>query len=286
MGWSSVVRGNALIQKDAIQRDRSSTILGCSYQMGNSVAWFISAFAVSWWGWQAGFWVASAFLLFRGITLYFTRPKLDHKPKQTVKKQVRGTLTFPIVMSGISLMLLNMVRYGVMTWLFTYYVFTGNFGIADFGQVSLKIVFIPIAGILGTLIYNKIPWKKDLTSVVFLAAMGVTWFLFPFADELTATFLVLASSAFLYGPHVFLVATCPTRFKKQSVVAASTGFIDGMGYIGTTIIMLLVPYFVLETEGGWNNVFFFWAIIAFAASAFVALTYFGHFKNNKNNQKC
>jgi len=280
MGWSSIVRANSLIQRDEKERDRSSTILGCSYQIGNSIAWFISAFAVAWWGWQAGFWVASIFLLFRGVTLYLTRPKIKHKPKQTVKKQVRVTLSFPIVMSGLSLMFLNMVRYGVMTWLFTYYVFAGNFAIADFGTVSLKIVFIPIAGVIGTLIYNRFPWKKDITSIVFLAAMGVTWFIFPFTDGLTATILVLISSAFLYGPHVFLVCTCPTRFKEKNVVAASTGFIDGMGYIGTTIIMLIVPYLVLETQGSWDNVFLLWALISFVASLFVVITYLGYFKNN------
>lgn len=280
MGWSSVVRANALIQKDDKARDRSSTILGCSYQIGNSVAWLISAFAVAWWGWQAGFWVAAIMLLGRGLLLYLTKPKVDHKPLHTVKKQVKGTISFPVVMSGLSLMVVNMVRYGVMTWLFTYYVFAGNFGIADFGNVSLKIVFIPIAGVIGTLVYNKIPWKKDLISIVFLAAMGVCWYLFPFADSAGGTMLVLASSAFLYGPHVFLVCTIPSRFKEKGVVASSTGFIDGMGYVGTTIIMLVVPYLVLETQGSWNNVFILWSLISLAAAALVAITYFGHFKDN------
>ena len=282
MGWSSVVRSNTLIQKDAKERDRSSTILGCSYQIGNSVAWVVSAFAVAWWGWQAGFWVASIMLLGRGITLYLTKPKkLDYKPLHTVKKQVKGTITFPIVMSGLSLMVLNMVRYGVMTWLFTYYVFAGSHAIAEFGEVSIKsfLIFIPIAGVCGTLIYNRLPWKKDLTSILFLSLMGVTWLMFPYAGSLTGSLLVLASSAFLYGPHVFLVCTIPTRFKEKGVVASSTGFIDGMGYVGTTIIMMVVPYLVIETQGSWNNVFILWSLISFAAAALVALTYFGHFKN-------
>lgn len=288
MGWSSIVRANTLIQKDAKERDRSSTILGCSYQIGNSVAWVVSAFVVAWWGWEAGFWVASIMLLGRAITLYLTKPKkLDYKPLHTVKKQVKGTITFPIVMSGLSLMVLNMVRYGVMTWLFTYYVFAGGHAIAEFGEVSIKsfLIFIPIAGVCGTLIYNRLPWKKDLTSVLFLSLMGVTWLMFPYVGSLTGSLLVLASSAFLYGPHVFLVCTIPTRFKEKGVVAASTGFIDGMGYVGTTIIMMVVPYLVLETQGSWNNVFILWSLISFAAAALVALTYFGHFKNSSHFQE-
>ena len=284
MGWSSVVRANALIQKNDKERDRSSTILGCSYQIGTAVTSLVSAFVVAWWGWQAGFWVASIMLIGRGVTLYLTKPKVDHKPKQTVKKQVKGTITFPIVMSGLSLMVLNMVRYGVMTWLFAYYILEGSHTIAEFGEVSITsfFVFIPLAGVCGTLIYNKLPWKKDITSIIFLSLMGVCWYIFPFADSFVGSLLVLTSSAFLYGPHVFLVCTIPTRFKEKGIVASSTGFIDGMGYIGTTIIMMVVPYLVIETQGRWNNVFIMWSLISFAAAALVAITYFGHFKNDKN----
>jgi len=280
MGWSSVVRANAEMQKTDKDRDRSSTILGTSYQFGTSVTFLVSAFAVATWGWQAGFWVASIVLIFRGVTLYLTKPKREFKPKQKVKEQVKLTLTFPIMLSGVSLLFLNMVRYGVLTWFFVYLVKTGGIQVPEFfGYDALKVALIPIAGIIGTLSYNKIPLNKDLISVLFLTAMGVTWIIFPFTDGLTAVVLLLASSAFLYGPHVFLVCTLPTRFKKDSVVASSTGFIDGMGYIGTFMIGLIVPFLVLEM-GGWNNVFLFWAALSFIAAVTVAITYFGHFRNN------
>ncbi len=280
MGWSSVVRANAELQKTDKDRDRSSTILGCSYQFGTSVTFIVSALAVATWGWQAGFFVASIVLIFRGVTLYLTKPKRDFKPKQKVKKQIQLTLTLPIMMSGVSLLFLNMVRYGVLTWFFVYLVQQSGISVHEFfGFDALKVALIPIAGIAGTLVYNKLPWKKDLTSVMFLTAMGITWLIFPFASGLTAVVLLLASSAFLYGPHVFLVCTLPTRFKKDSVVASSTGFIDGMGYVGTFMIGLIVPFLVLET-GGWNNVFLFWAVLSFIAAIFIAATYFGHFKNN------
>ena len=281
MGWSSVVRANSLIQKDDNHRDKSSTVLGCSYQVGNSFAWLVSAFVVSWWGWQYGFWVAGVFLLFRGVTLYITKPALNLEKRQATKKQIKGTLTFPIIMTGFSLLTVNMVRYGVLTWLFTYYVLAGSYAIAEFGTVAIKsfLIFIPLAGVCGTLIYNKLPWSKDLTSIGFLTLMGICWYIFPFTDSFAGSLLVLASSAFLYGPHVFLVCTIPTRFKEKGIVASSTGFIDGMGYVGTAIVMLLVPYLVIETQGSWNNVFLFWAALSFMAAITVAITYFGHFRN-------
>jgi len=282
MGWSSIVRANSELQKTDTERDRSSTILGCSYQFGTAVTFMVSALAVATFGWQAGFWVASIVLVSRGVTLYLTRPKIQFKPKQKVKEQVKMTFSFPVVLSGISLLFLNMVRYGVLTWFFVYLVQSGNIPVAEFfGFDAFKVALIPIAGIIGTLSYNKLPWNKDLTSIVFLASMGIVWLIFPFTDGLTAVVLLLASSAFLYGPHVFLVTTLPTRFKEQGIVASSTGFIDGMGYVGTFIIGLVVPFLVIDTVGGWNNVFLFWAILSFMATATVAITYFGHFRNKE-----
>ena len=286
MGWSSVVRANAEIQKTEEDVNKSSTLLGTSYQFGTSITFLVSAFAVANWGWQAGFWVAAIVLIFRGTSLYLTKPKREFKPKQTVKKQVKLTLTFPIMLSGVSLLFLNMVRYGVLTWFFVYLVQTGGIPVAEFfGFDAFKVVLIPIAGIVGTLSYNKISLTKDITSIIFLTAMGIIWLIFPFADSLTAVVLLLASSAFLYGPHVFIVCTLPSRFKKDSVVASSTGFIDGMGYVGTFLIGLVVPFLVLET-GGWNNVFLFWAALSFIAAIIIAITYFGHFKNNGTYATC
>jgi len=283
MGWSSVVRANSELQKTDEDRSRSSTILGTSYQFGSTVTLLCSAFAVATWGWQAGFFVASGVLVFRGVTLYLTKPKKEFKPKQKVKNQVKLTLTFPTILSGVSLMFLNMVRYGVLTWFFVYLVQQSGISIPQFfGYDALKIALIPIAGIVGTLSYNKLPWNKDLTSIFFLSAMGITWLIFPFVSGITAVIFLLASSAFLYGPHVFLVCTLPSRFKKDSVVASSTGFIDGMGYVGTFMIGLIVPAIVLETSGGWNNVFLFWAALSFMATITVAVTYFGHFRKNGN----
>jgi len=282
MNWSSVVRANAELQPDDNARNRSSTILGTSYQLGSSVTYLVSAFSVATWGWQAGFFVASGVLILRGLTLYWSRPRIQFKPKNTVKKQVKLTLSFPIILSGFSLMLLNMVRYGVLTWFFVYLVQQSGISVPEFfGKDAIALALVPIAGICGTIIYNRLPWKKDMTSILFLGLMGIMWLLFPFVSGWVSIMVLLLSSAFLYGPHVFLVCTLPSRFNKDAVVASSTGFIDGMGYVGTFLIGLIVPFLVLETLDGWSNVFLFWAVISFMAAFSVAVTYFGHFKKKE-----
>ena len=278
MGWSSCVRANALIQKDR-DRERSSTILGTSYQIGNSVAWLISSFAVGTWGWQAGFWVASGFLFARGILLLLTKPKMQIAPPQKVKTQIKNTLSSPIVLGGIALCLLNMVRYGVITWIPLYFFTTGNLAVEQMGKVGLKVFLIPIAGVLGTLIYNKLKINRDILTIICLIMLAISFFVLPFTAGLLTTIVLLIGSFFLYGPHVFLVTTFPTRFVDKQVVAASAGFIDGMGYIGTVLIGIIVPFLVTSAAGKWANVFIFWGILSIMVAVVVAIVYIRSFKD-------
>ena len=278
MGWSSCVRANALIQT-AKNRERSSTILGTSYQTGNSVAWLISAFAVGTWGWQAGFWVASGFLMARGVLLLLTRPKIKIAPVQKVQTQLRNTLSFPIVLSGLSLCLLNMVRYGVITWIPLYLFKMQNLTVQQMGKIGLNVCLIPIAGVAGTLAYNRFKINKDILTIIFLLALAATFIVLPFTKGLLAISILLVGSFFLYGPHVFLVTTFPTRFTDKQVVAASTGFIDGMGYIGTVLIGIIVPFLVTSTEGDWTNVFIFWTVLSITVAILVFIVYVKSFKD-------
>lgn len=284
MGWSSCVRANALTQK-AENRERTTTILGTSYQIGNSVAWLISAYSVGAWGWQAGFWVASAFLFARGILLLLIKPELEIVPPQKVSSQVRNTLSYPIVLSGLSLCLLNMVRYGVITWIPLYLFQNQNLSVEDMGKIGLKVCLIPIAGVIGTLVYNRLKIGKDLITIMFLIFLAISFVVFPFTGGLLAMIVLLIGSFFLYGPHVFLVTTMPTRFFDSQVVAASTGFIDGMGYIGTVLIGVIIPILVVSAEGSWTNVFVFWAILSILVAIFVAIVYLLHFRFNNTAEK-
>ncbi|MCK4429671.1 MAG: MFS transporter [Candidatus Aminicenantes bacterium] len=278
MGWSSIVRSNSLIQTKE-KREASTTLLGCSYQVGNSVAWLVSAFAVGQWGWRAGFFMASGFLLLRGLSLLATKPKIEVAKPHKTKQQIKQTLSTPIVLSGISLCALNMIRYGVITWIPLYFFERGGFGVAQMGKVGLKVFLLPLAGVMGTLTYNALKVNRDKLSILFIMLLGCSLFVLPFTSGSWSLVLLLIGSFFLYGPHVFLVTTCPTRFVEEKIVAASTGFIDGMGYVGTVLIGILVPFILTQTSNNWNVVFFFWACLSFVVMATIVTAYVGYFKN-------
>lgn len=278
MGWSSIVRGNALIQSKK-KRESSTTVLGTSYQAGNSIAWLVSAFAVGTWGWQAGFWVAAIFLIGRGIAFYLTRPRVEIPKAHQAKVQIKKTLTTPMVLTGLSLCFLNMVRYGVISWIPLYFFGQGRLTVEQMGKVGLKVFLIPIAGILGTLAYNLFKkTSKDVLSVFASVAIGLSFIWLGVATGFWALAAILVGSFFLYGPHVFLVTTVPARFTKDRIVAASTGFVDGMAYVGTTLVGIIVPFILTQTANSWQAVFTFWAILSFIIAALVVVNYLTYFR--------
>jgi len=265
MGWSSIVRANAETSKNP---EKSSTILGTAYQAGNSLAWIVCAFVIGRFGWEWGFWVASIVMVIRGFTIYASR----HHVKITARKAIdraKLTLNFPIVMSGLSLCLLNMVRYGVIIWIPTYLYQTQDMPIE---KVGINIFLIPIAGIIGTVLYNRIRLHKDITTTIYLVLLGVAFIVLPAATGGVMVAILIASGLFLYGPHVFLVTTMPSRFYDEKIVAAAAGFIDGMGYIGSALIAIIVP-FIIERMGGWESVFYFWSALSFSIIVLVVLVY-------------
>jgi len=270
MGWSSIVRANALTSKDP---EKSSTILGTAYQAGNSLAWVVSGFMIGQFGWEWGFWTASIVMFIRAASLYATRPKLEFKVRK-LNERVKLTISFPIFLSAISLCLLNMVRFGVISWIPTYLYREHAMPIE---KVGLNIFLIPIAGIIGTLLYTWIKIPKDLSTIAYLALLGGTFVLFPNTTGIWMISLLVLSGLFLYGPHVFLVTTMPSRFHKESVVASATGFIDGWGYIGSATIGILVP-FILDITGNWNTVFYFWSALSFLIAGIVLMVYVRRFK--------
>ncbi|MFC1862144.1 MFS transporter [Chloroflexota bacterium] len=265
MGWSSIVRANAETSKNP---EKSSTILGTAYQAGNSITWIVCAFAIGQFGWQYGFWVASIVMVIRGFTLYISRHQVEITPRKAIER-VKLTLDFPIVTSGLSLCLLNMVRYGVIIWIPTYLYQMQDMPIE---KVGVNIFLIPIAGIVGTLLYSRIRLHKDVTTIIYLALLGALFVIFPFTTGGVMVGMLIASGFLLYGPHVFLVTTIPSRFYDKKIVAASTGFIDGMGYIGSVLIGIIVP-FIIDWTGGWQSVFYFWAALSFATVLLVVLIY-------------
>jgi len=53
-----------------------------------------------------------------------------------------------------------------------------------------------------------------------------------------------------------------------------------MGYIGTVLIGVIVPFLVDIGNKSWNYVFAFWAALSIVAAITVTIIYFLHFRKN------
>lgn len=273
MGWSSCVRANAdLFKTDQALREKHSTMLGTSYQIGNSVAWIITALVVGRFGWRAGFLFAGSVLLLRALLLYLTMPKRKIVVSNNLRKQVKGVLSVPIVVAAVCLCLLNMVRFGIITWIPLYLFEKQNLTINQIGKVGLTVCLIPLAGVIGTLLFNRLNVKRNVLAAMYLIGLALSFVFLPLVGGMKEVILLIVGGFLLYGPHVFLVSTVPSRYLDKGVAAASTGFIDGMGYVGTILVGIVVPILV-KHFGDWNCVFYFWGgLSVIIASATMVLT--------------
>ncbi len=250
MGWSSCVRAVAAVRRDT--REAATCALGTSYQIGNSLAWLVTSLVIVRLGWRWGFWCASIVMMARGIGLLVSKKPRIERSERTTFQQVRATLIRPVIISGISLALLNFVRYGIIIWIPTFLFLTRNMTI---GAIGLRVFLIPLAGCIGTLAYNILTrsrrgvGRETLTSIYLLALTAVL-FSCPFASGVFSTVLIVGTGLFLYGPHVFLVSTVPGRLVKNKTAASSTGVIDGMGYIGAMLAGIVIP-FLFARDWSW-----------------------------------
>ena len=267
MGWSSCVRSTSLLYKN----DDMTCILGTSYQVGNSVVWLVTGFIIEYLGWRWGFWTASIVMIIRGVTLQINKPVFDI-PKRSPKQQIKATLDKVTILSGVSLGLLNFIRYGVIVWIPTF-LFTVHNQTID--KVGLKIFMIPIFGCAGALTYNAISKisREALTSI-YMVILTIIIFICAFVSGWGLTILLAVSGFFLYGPHVFLVSTIPGRKHPDQVVATSTGFINGIGYIGAMLTGVIMPTII---DFGWVYAFGSWSVCCLII---IALTFL--LKNKKH----
>ena len=251
MGWSSCVRANSLLYKS----ENTSTILGTSYQIGNSVAWLVTGYVIHLWGWQWGFWCAAIVMALRGITLQIGKPDIPKSNRATLS-QIKATLTREIVLSGVALGVLNFVRYGIIVWVPTFLYQVHGMSI---NKVGLKIFLIPVAGCLGTLTYNAVAKyiKRESLTCIYMLVLMTLIYICSFTSGWAITVALIASGFFLYGPHVFLVTTLPARYHEERIVASSTGFIDGIGYIGAMLTGIIMPGII---NIGWTLAFALWSI--------------------------
>jgi len=277
MGWSASVKMTANWFKEK-ERGKAAGILGTSYQIGNVLAWIVTAFALSL-GWQAGFIIPAILLGISGIIFKMKAvqspenkglPSIEGRKekgdsylglKQCLRSAVMNWRVWAVAFGGLCL---NIVRYGFLVWApVMIYQLDPNIM-----TTSLKVLMFPIAGSLGALTMGLLEKRKKNISklgVAFLLFLTGTMLAYPYITNVLLSVLTLGLIGFfLYGAHMLIVARLPMMLGTRKVSAGTTGLIDGFAYLGSFLTSAITA--ILVTTGGWGLGLAFWTLGALGAT--------------------
>ena len=297
MGWGPSVKtvANWTPPKD---RGKKSGILGMSYMVGGAISWILATFLIVTLDldWRYSFGVAGIIMFIMAIHWYLRgRGAPEEVGLPTIEEEGAGKtemgecrddvhlgfkytlrtcfLNRTILFASFGLFCLNIVRYGITEWL-PYIIATSEAII-----YMWKTIAFPIGGIIGALFCT---WFSDrflgrkripiiCTFFIALAGSMYIYTLIPPLDLVIGVPLLILIGFLTFGPHVLLVSTIPMEFGTRKAAASATGFIDGWGYIGSSITTLLSG--ILIGTSGPESTFLFWIIASLAGGIVLAFNW-------------
>ncbi len=277
MGWSPIVKTVARWFSEK-KRAKYLTILGTSYILGSAFALFLAGIIVSRYNWRFVFLLPSLISMFMAlIWLYFGRESPERlktswrkfnpgcnelRPNEGFFELFNETfLNKKIILLGLALMGLNIVRYGFLDWGPTFFFEIQKISISS---AAYKSLLFPIAGVLGALTAGYLSLKffhRNYAKVACLMLFGlfICMLLFPNVIRLQWSIslsLLLIMGFLSFGPHVLSVSVLPPEVSSPRGVAAATGFIDCLGYVGAAVNSLVTG--LLVDRFSWTFGLYFW----------------------------
>jgi len=275
MGWSPNVKllGDWFTQEE---RGKIMGFYGSCYQVGNAASWLLSGYLAQNYGWRYVFWIPGLVFGLSSIMYYWAIRDNPNNPHQKLEaigfhQTIKSTLlNRDIWLIALSFFFVDIVRYGFFVWAPT---FLFEVQKASISQASLKVVLIPIAGSIGAITSGWVSQKyfnnrRAIVASILLFVLGIVSYAYP-RTPVSNWYLGLLEFAIIgfctYGAHVMMVAAMPVDFSVKGGSASATGFIDGFGYLGATLVSVISGWLV--DNYGWGASFNFWIISAFIASA-------------------
>ena len=277
-GWPSVVKIISNWFKSEL--GMVGGVFGSCFLVGNMIAWPLLGYITANFGWRTAFLTPSLLLVLMAIIFYLC---VDEKPEGS--RQVRKTafpkinsrfkqilLSKELITISLAYMLLQFVRSGFTLWAPSYLFEIHGLSLDIAGYIA---AMIPIGGIVGSAISG---WLSDRAkrlgrqTVIFMLILFLSLTLLAFYHmapyNLQASIaLLFLTGLTLYGPHILMVTVIPMEHKDTYGAASVAGFIDGVGYIGSTFADPFIGW-IVDVQG-WNGAMIFWLISSLAAAILV-----------------
>lgn len=292
--WAPLMKAvSDRVRKDMIQK--TCTILATTMAGGTLMAYIISAYLISRFGWTAAFISGcigplSAALIWITVTTKIekdadkngiveeTAPVLEYDEENAVPHdEVPEKLGPLFIASGLLILCIPSGVQGILKDCMSTWVPTFITDMFDIGSVMsiLTGTLLPVFGFFGPYFTNKIFMKfRDELSALFVtyavSAVSLLALLLLGKYSLPVSIVALAITyAMSLGQNMIIVGNIPIYFSHVGKVSIVTGILEAASYMGTACLSFTTGSLV--EKFGWNFIMIIWFALAVLASVMTIL---------------
>lgn len=263
-GWPGTTRAMA----EWTTRENRGTVMAfwaTCYQVGGILATALAAFLLGRYGWRAAFFGPAVWLGIVGVAVWiWLAPGPEHgDPGQHVAEErrvaQRAVLRNPVLWCyGASYCSIKFIRYALLFWLPYFLAKKRGYGEEQAGYVSVAFEVGGVVGViaLGIASDRLRHYSRSLLSAVGLVALMAALLFYSRigSSSIWANVIGLALiGAALFGPDALLSGAASQDAGGPHAAATATGFVNGMGSLGSVLEGLVVP--AISKRYGWEAVF-------------------------------
>jgi len=279
-GWPSVVKIISNWFRSAL--GTVGGLFGSCFLVGNMIAWPVLGYIVASYGWRTAFLAPPLVLVLVTALFYLGISDQPEEVGRTREIDAPGVkfrlkrilLSKRLITIASAYTLLQFVRSGFTLWAPSYLFEMYNLSLY---AVSYGAAVIPLGGIVGSMISG---WLSDRairfgrTTVMFTLILSLSLTLLAFYHMASYSLqvgiiLLFLLGLTLYGPHVLMATVIPMEHRESHEVASVAGFIDGIGYIGSTFADPFIGWLV--DVRGWSGAVTFWFMSSLIAGFLMGL---------------
>ena len=283
-GWPGTTR--AMAEWTTFQnRGSVMAFWATCYQVGGIAATAFAAFLLGRFGWRAAFFGPALWLGLVGLLVLATlRPgpgsEIQGEPseEQTERRKAQlGVLKNKVLWCyGASYFAIKFIRYALLFWLPYFLATKRGYDEVRAGYVSTAFEIGGVAGViaLGVLSDRLRRFSRSLLSALGLIALALALFAYvrtsvhSITSDLTGLGLIGAA---LFGPDALLSGAASQDAGGPRAAATATGFVNGMGSIGSALVGFAVPH--ISKRMGWDAVFWLFVLLAVVAALCLVPTF-------------
>lgn len=276
MVWTPILK-IASLNFDAPTRQKFGIDMSTTVPIGTLLSYAVSLFTLLFLPWQYVFLTCGLFELSVSLLWIFGThgrflPKEKTPAAAAETKETKNGLgsTFKAALSGgVLLMMIPIVIQGTLKDSVTQWVpafFAGNFG-SNTSFSLLLTMLLPIVNVTGAYfakaIYKKL--RSEIGTSLLFFGISIIFLLILKLFGTKSMVLALLSMAgvtnCMFAVNVMLITMVPLQFSKLGNVSTIGGLLNAVAYIGCGALNLLAGK-LLETQNGWDNLFWLWIILA------------------------